>query len=83
MLKDLVDCNVWLYIKKARDISFLFCSKKASPLCHTEEPTDEEIKDLPVLDISSPEGKWEPKNCQKRYLIKILPWIALMQIGIK
>ena len=32
------------------------------------EPTDEEIKDLPILDISSPEGKWEPKNCQKGIL---------------
>ena len=30
------------------------------------EPTDEEIKELPVLDISSPEGKWETKKLSKR-----------------
>ena len=31
------------------------------------EPTDEEIKKLPILGVSSPEGKWEPQKISKGY----------------
>ena len=37
-------------------IPFLF--KKGITIMPHRESTDEEIKNLPVLDISSPEGKW-------------------------
>ena len=60
-----LQCMVINQEDKRYIIPFLF--EEGITIMPHREPTDEEINDLPILDISSPEGKWEPKKLSKGY----------------
>ena len=44
-------------------IPFIF--EKGITIMPHREPTDEEIKELPILEVSDPEVKWEPRKLTK------------------
>ena len=46
-------------------IPFLF--EEGITIMPHREPTDEEVKVLPILDISGSDGKWEPSKLSKEY----------------